>query len=76
MSYGDFKDLARRIASDKVLRNKAFNIEKTLKYDGYQRGFASMVNNFLMEIQKEVVSLITIIMMNKIWNYTIRNYTN
>ena len=76
MSYGDFKDLARRIASDKVLRNKAFNIEKNLKYDGYQRGFASMVNNFLMEIQKEVVSLITIIMMNKIWNYTIRNYTN
>ena len=30
MAYGDFKDLARRTASDKVLRNKAFNISKTL----------------------------------------------
>ena len=30
MAYGDFKDLARRTASDKVLRNKAFNIDKIL----------------------------------------------
>ena len=26
MAYGDFKDLARRTASDKVLREKVFNI--------------------------------------------------
>ena len=38
-SYGDFKDLARRTASDKVLRDKAFNIAKNRKYDGYQRGY-------------------------------------
>ena len=37
MRYGDFKDLKRRTASDKVLRDKAFNIAKNLKYDGYQR---------------------------------------
>ena len=43
MAYGDFKDLARRTASDKVLRDKAFNIAKNSKYDGYQRGLASMV---------------------------------
>ena len=43
MAYGDFKDLAKRAASDKVLRNKAFNIAKNPKYDGYQRGLASMV---------------------------------
>ena len=43
MVYGDFKDLARRIASDKVLRDKAFDIAKNPKYDGYQRGSASMV---------------------------------
>ena len=43
MAYGDFKDLAKRTASDKVLRNKAFNIAKTSKYDGYQRRLASMV---------------------------------
>ena len=43
MAYGDFKDLARRTASDKVLRNKAFNIGKNPKYDGYQRGLPSNV---------------------------------
>ena len=34
MAYGDFKGLARRTAADKVLRDKAFNIAKYLKYDG------------------------------------------
>ena len=43
MAYGDFKDLTRKIASDKVLRDKAFNITKNPKYDGYQRDLASMV---------------------------------
>ena len=33
MACGYFKDLARRIASDKTLRDKAFNILKNLKYD-------------------------------------------
>ena len=46
MAYGDFKDLARRTASDKVLRDKAFNIAKNPKYDGYQGGLASMVYKF------------------------------
>ena len=45
MAYGNFKDLARRTASDKVLRDKAFNIAKNPKYDGYQRGLASMIYN-------------------------------
>ena len=43
MAYGDFKDLAKRTAADKVLRNKAFKIASDQKYDGYQRGLASMV---------------------------------
>ena len=43
MAYGDFKDLARKTASYKVLRDKAFNIAKNPKYDGYLRGIASMV---------------------------------
>ena len=47
MAYGDFKDLVRRTASDKVLRDKAFNIAKIPKYDGYQRGLASMIYKFL-----------------------------
>ena len=40
MTYGDFKYLARRTAADKVLEDKAFNIAKNPKYDGYQRGLA------------------------------------
>ena len=43
MTYGNFIDLERRTASDKVLRDKEFNIAKNPKYDGYQRGLASMV---------------------------------
>ena len=46
MADGDFKDLAKRTTSDKVLRYKAFNIAKNPKYDGYQRGIASMVYKF------------------------------
>ena len=46
MTYGDFKDLKRRTASDKVLRDKGFNVAKNPKYDGYQRGLASMVYRF------------------------------
>ena len=46
MAYGDFKDLARITASDKVLRDKTFDIAKNSKFDGYQGGLASMVYNF------------------------------
>ena len=46
MAYGDFKDLQRRTASDKVLRDKAFSIDKNPKYYEYQRGLASMVYKF------------------------------
>ena len=46
MPYEDFKYLARRTASDKFLRKKAFNIAKNPKYDGYQRGLGSMVYKF------------------------------
>ena len=43
LAYGDFKDLTRRTASDKILRDKAFNIAKNPKYNRYQRGLVSMV---------------------------------
>ena len=46
MAYGYFKDLARRAAADEILRDKAFNIAKNPKYDGYQRGLVSMVYKF------------------------------
>ena len=43
MAYGDFKDLTRRAASNKILSHKAFNIAKNPKYGGCQGGFDSMV---------------------------------
>ena len=49
MAYGDFKDLTRRTASDKILRDKAFHIAKYPKYDGYQHRLASTVYSFLIK---------------------------
>ena len=46
MAYGDFKGLTRRTASDKIMYEKAFNIAKNPKYDGFQRGFPSIVYKF------------------------------
>ena len=46
MAYAKSKDLAKRTQSDKVLRDKAFKIASDPKYDGYQRGLASMVYKF------------------------------
>ena len=46
MAYGDFKNLTRITASNKILHDKAFNIANSPKYDGYQRGIASMVYRF------------------------------
>ena len=43
MAYGDFKDLKRRTAPDKILRDKTFNIAKNTKYDGYQKELSSMI---------------------------------
>ena len=40
------KDLVKRTQSDKVLKDKAFKIASNPKYDGYQRGLASMVYKF------------------------------
>ena len=54
MVYGDFKGITRRTASGKILRNKAFNIAKSSKYDRYQRGLASMV--FEIFNQKQGIS--------------------
>ena len=46
MAYGEFKDLSGKTASDKVLHDKIFNIDKISIYDGYQHGIASMVYTF------------------------------
>ena len=46
MAYGKSKDLVKRTQSDKVLKDKAFKMASNPKYDGYQRGLASMVYKF------------------------------
>ena len=46
MAYGKSKDLTKRTQSNKVLKDKAFEIASDPKYDGYQRGSASMVFKF------------------------------
>ena len=48
-AYSDSKDLTKRTVADKIIRNKAFNIAKNKKYDGYQRGLASMIYKFLIK---------------------------
>ena len=43
MAYGKSKDLSKKAQLDKFLRDKALKIASDPKYDGYQRGLASMV---------------------------------
>ena len=74
MAYGDFKDLKRRTASDKILRDKAFNIAKNSKHDVgiHQEGLLLWFINFLIKSRKQVVLLI--MRLNKIFNQ-LKNYT-
>ena len=55
MAYGKYKDLTKRTKSDKVLKDKAFEIASNRKYDEYQRGLVSMVYKFF---DKKLVVLI------------------
>ena len=43
VAYCKSKGLAKRTQSEKVLRDKAFKIASDPKYDGYQRGLASVI---------------------------------
>ena len=52
MAYGRTKDLVKRTQSDKILKDKAFKIASNLKYNGYQRGLASMIYNFFGKTSK------------------------
>ena len=58
MAFGKYKDLERRTQSDKILKDKPFEIANNPKYDGYQRGLTSMVYKFFDKrkgIKKEMV---------------------
>ena len=81
MAYGDFKDLEGRTASDKVLRDKAFNIAKNPKYDGIKEGLLLWFINFSIksplrfQINLYQGVLLLIIRLNKIYN-KLKNYGN
>ena len=42
-AYSDSKDLAKRTVSDKILKDSPYEVAINLKYDGYQRGLATIV---------------------------------
>ena len=46
MAYAEFKDLTKRTESEKVLRDKSFEIASNPKYDEYDRGLDSIVYKF------------------------------
>ena len=89
MAYVDFKNLGKRTASDKILSDKAFNVAKNSKYDGYQRSTASMVYIFLDKKSADIallhlqINLLLKIKLHKVgvlwtWlrNNYLKNYTN
>ena len=45
-AYAKYKDVENRLISDQKLKNSAYDIASNPKYDGYQRGLASMVYKF------------------------------
>ena len=45
-AYSDSKDLAKRTISDKILKDRAYEIARNCNYDGYQKALASMVYKF------------------------------
>ena len=46
IAYSKRKGLIKRTKSDNVFKDEAFKIASDPKYDGYQRGLASMVHKF------------------------------
>ena len=60
MNYGDFKEVPRRTASDKLLGNKVFNIAESAQYDGHKNYFCPMVYSFLIKGLQVVQTVTTI----------------
>ena len=77
MAYGKSKDLIKRAQSDKVLKDKAFEIASNPKYNGYQRGLASKwFINFLIKNPLRLINLNKVVLlMNQIINWQM-NFIN
>ena len=63
MAYGDFKDLTRITASDKILHHKTFNIAKNPKYGGCQRGLASVICKFFDKKYSSLADLLPVVLL-------------
>ena len=73
MAYGKLKDLVKRTQSDKVLKNKAFEIASDPKYDGYQRELASMVYKVLIKNLLHLINLAEVeSLINQIINWQMK----
>ena len=79
-AYADHKDLINRTKSDKVLRDKAYDIASNPEYDGYQRGLASMVYKFFDKksmgsgIKKDTAKSSSLILVNELHKSVIKKF--
>ena len=80
MACGDFKDLARKTASDKVLRDKAFNIAKKQNMMDIKEVLLLWFINFLIknlfQLQIYLLKVVVLILKSNKMNNWLKNYTN
>ena len=70
MAHGDFEDLNRRAAADKVLCDKPFNIAKDSKCDGYQQILPSIVYKLIKKLLVVVLKMRIFLIKNQQKIYT------
>ena len=56
-AYSDSKDLGERSISDKILRDRAYEVDRNYGYDGYQRAVASMVCKFFDKVGSKCMGI-------------------
>ena len=78
IAYDKSKDLIKRTQSDKVLRDKVFKIPSNPKYDGYQRGLASMVYKFFDKKSKGsgITNELNYQLANELHKQLLKNFKN
>ena len=79
-AYADHKDLINRTKSDKVLRDKAYDIARNPEYHGYQRGLVSMVYKFFDKksmrsgIKKDITKPSSLILADEIHKPVVKKF--
>ena len=75
MAHIDFKDWTRKTASAKILHDKAFSIAKNPKYDGYQRGLASITwKTNLLVVQIKMNKILNVDLAEELHKAIIRHF--